>query len=468
MSFDPKRVKQLLNLIKSFEAKNKKPIISEDYITILEKGLEEDKLGFIEQNDNDREQLSKLQTTLCNYFHVNKHGQPLSVELFNRVQYYLITEHPLMHKQFMNNLPLLHNKFGRGGFVCMFANASEVKSMHFNETFRHIKANDIKTKLQNVGDGRFLWYPIHELFEPHPPIDSEAAYKRQHYDMNSSFLFIILTYIDWPKNMNYLLHESIVIYKQPSEKCKIQKYLKNVNKLKVHVFARKFPKFYNCLHPCPITDDGFNIRKYLNELKFENMYNSRKKIAAKTFVDMIKTKICSLFGTLIDDKDKCEIIQEINNAFGEELVQVLIDKSNEFFENISKIKKCFTYHDHAQTQLSVTAQLVCTMLLEMAKNDKLKMFIKQVMSCEKNIEYLMEQLNVDEMNQNEIQWECFVNKLIGRTCTNCNQRENRNINRIQWFGICRCKMHRYCSKKCQKIHWVNEHRFDCASYIVHV
>ena len=56
----------------------------------------------------------------------------------------------------------------------------------------------------------------------------------------------------------------------------------------------------------------------------------------------------------------------------------------------------------------------------------------------------------------------IMNRLIGRTCKNCDQKERRDPRNIQYFRKCaRCHKVNYCSRKCQKIDWKHVHRFEC-------
>eukprot|EP01084_Bolivina_argentea_P252274 423409_1 len=80
----------------------------------------------LKQNEQDKQDVIKLGTLLSNEFNCKSEPE-LNFAIINRIMYYIYNEYPNLFKQFQTNVPFLHQHFGRGGFICIFSNGSDVK-----------------------------------------------------------------------------------------------------------------------------------------------------------------------------------------------------------------------------------------------------------------------------------------------------------------------------------------------------
>eukprot|EP01084_Bolivina_argentea_P252275 423410_1 len=115
---------QLNNMLKLLSRKEQQKIRKYMH-TQLEKEYE--RSGFqLKQNEQDKQDVIKLETLLSNEFNCKSEPE-LNFAIINRIMYYIYNEYPNLFKQFQTNVPFLHQHFGRGGFICIFSNGSDVK-----------------------------------------------------------------------------------------------------------------------------------------------------------------------------------------------------------------------------------------------------------------------------------------------------------------------------------------------------
>eukprot|EP01084_Bolivina_argentea_P318147 551681_1 len=419
----------------------------------------------LKQNEQDKQDVIKLEKLLSNEFNCKSEPE-LNLAILNRFMYYIYNEYPDLFKQFQTNVPFLHQHFGRGGFICVFSNGSDVKRMKIQsqaEALLLIMSDRIH-KAQNIGNGKFLWFPQNELNKLFPPCNYSDKTIRENYNMNTHFLLLIIIYVGL-NNENCLIYPTSLAYIETPGKDRMLKYLRK-NKLKVKVFANKFPIYYQFLHCKGVADRTFHIQMHLNEFRAENNIKSQKTLPIPDMVECLNSNLCSLLLKSVNDEQKSMVKQQLEFILGgEKMKQQLIDKMNGYYakRHYHAEKTMFTYRSYEMLCNTAKMQVVISIMLKIVTDKNLRDIMCENV-CEKWLGYMAECKSDDEM-MDDRKWELFVNKLIGRTCSNCNKREDRNITNIVFFGVCRCRTSRYCSKVCQKLHWKRKHRFECTSYI---
>eukprot|EP01084_Bolivina_argentea_P252273 423407_1 len=115
------QLNNILKLLPQIEAQK----IRKEIDTEIEKKYK--RSGFqLKQNEQDKQDVIKLETLLSNEFNCKSEPE-LNFAIINRIMYYIYNEYPNLFKQFQTNVPFLHQHFGRGGFICIFSNGSDVK-----------------------------------------------------------------------------------------------------------------------------------------------------------------------------------------------------------------------------------------------------------------------------------------------------------------------------------------------------
>eukprot|EP01084_Bolivina_argentea_P318150 551687_1 len=318
-------------------------------------------------------------------------------------------------------------------------------------------------KAQNIGNGKFLWFPQNELNKLFPPCNYSDKTIRENYNMNTHFLLLIIIYVGL-NNENCLIYPTSLAYIETPGKDRMLKYLRK-NKLKVKVFANKFPIYYQFLHCKGVADRTFHIQMHLNEFRAENNIKSQKTLPIPDMVECLNSNLCSLLLKSVNDEQKSMVKQQLEFILGgEKMKQQLIDKMNGYYakRHNNDEKKLFTYRSSEMLGNTAKMKVLSIMMLKIMTDKNLSDIICKNIVSPKWLASIAE-CNTEMMDA--IKWKFFVNKLIGRACSNCNKIEDRNITNIVFFRVCRCKTHRYCSKVCQKLHWKRKHRFECTSYI---
>eukprot|EP01084_Bolivina_argentea_P285169 488958_1 len=80
-------------------------------------------------------------------------------------------------------------------------------------------------KAQNIGNGKFLWFPENELNKLFPPCNSSDKKIREKYNMNTHFLLLIIVYVD-QNNDNCIIYPNSLAYTETPSKYRILKYLR--------------------------------------------------------------------------------------------------------------------------------------------------------------------------------------------------------------------------------------------------
>eukprot|EP01084_Bolivina_argentea_P303224 523463_1 len=419
-------------------------------------------------NDNDRkypgdrEDIKQLNSLLVKHLKCTN-DVDVTFDLCNRTLYYIENKKTELWKQFKINIPLLHKHFGRGGFVCNFANGSDVQRMNINRDILkfHVSKTFLTNKSQNIGDFDLLWFPLNVLNKYWPP-RSEDENQRNNYRIKTQYNFNIIVYVDFPRNMNYIMFSCILDANTSSEKWAIQKYIKNTKKMKVRTFAKKFPKFYASIHTHVLSDNTVRIERNMNELRLENTFSHSDDKSVEQWFQIIKNAFFSLFLRFVDKKRKDELCAQLESVFAGKLKQLLFDKINQCLIENDK-GETLTYQSLQTKNFTVASEFTFIILMEMSKLENFYQILKDYVGIENMQRYLVRQLNKHMKRERE--WKLFVKRLVGRTCTYCNEREKRIVNNFECFRICACKICRYCSRLCQKRHWKQRHRFECNSYI---
>eukprot|EP01084_Bolivina_argentea_P318146 551680_1 len=422
----------------------------------------------LKQNEQDKQDVIKLEKLLSNEFNCKSEPE-LNLAILNRFMYYIYNEYPDLFKQFQTNVPFLHQHFGRGGFICVFSNGSDVKRMKIQsqaEALLLIMSDRIH-KAQNIGNGKFLWFPQNELNKLFPPCNYSDKTIRENYNMNTHFLLLIIIYVGL-NNENCLIYPTSLAYIETPGRDRILKYLRKTNKLKVKIFANKFPVYYQILHFKGVCDRAFHIRMHMDELRAENiMMHSQKTLPIPDLIDKLKRNISSLLLQFVNDQQKSMVKQQLELILGgEKMKQQLIDHMNGYYakRHNDDEKTLFTYRSSQMLCDTAKREVVLIMMSKIIEDKNFIDITCKNIVCKNIMSGSLTKCNRDKI-MDAIKWELFVNKLIGRTCSNCNKREDRNITNIVFFGVCRCRTSRYCSKVCQKLHWKRKHRFECTSYI---
>eukprot|EP01083_Nonionella_stella_P216421 777940_1 len=432
-----------------------------------------------EQDAEDLQAIEMLYNVLFDVFGIGKNHtlleqqQLFSERCYSRIMY-LFSENRHLYHEISANVSQLHLLFGRGAFTIVFPNAASVKEMQpdISTNFKRQQFLFVN-KLQIIGEGQFVWYPLDLLQRIWPANSDMDKERRMTYDLELSFYLVIIMYVDYPNNMNMIMQEMSCTNDSinPDYFNKLTKFVTQDTKHKIsklkRIVHKQHRKSYEMNHRV--------IANQLNEIRSKFRNDTATEYTIFEFVSKMLNEILPQAGIIKFlrefDLDEFQISKITSNLiyfytddFKQTLVEQLTSISEAYFEEKNTNKQYHQYQDKQKLKEAFVWMVICKILYALGSNEELQPMITIFTSIE-FIEWRQKHQMQDDgikYAQEEFEWTSFTNRLIGRQCANCNKQEARDKSKKERFSKCAsCRYVFYCSSKCQKYHWKKQHRKDC-------